>query len=360
VSFSVDAHLGRLALQRLLLEPTQKAHHGHAVALHGLAEARLLGLGLAGPQRRHGRGAEVHHKAGVEGKGEDFLAHLRTEIRGARQPVLQGVAPAVVGSHEHALAFEVGANVGRYFVGVHAEHAVPSLAQQQKCQENGVEFDVGAAQIEQPRNFRQVAHEEMLRHGAPRLLQRFPNGRNFVASALARPLVGLSAHGRLGQGGAVAPKRVERVALKRFEAQTSLAAKQQHLLVGECLGAEAHTSVGGQVFFQKVNNRGRSLFSQFHQFVWPAFELLGRLQKVARIGPQRAGRGSQDGRSGAAREAREPFARLPVRRQVFAAVRVGRGHDDGVETALAEPAAQFARAYIIYMRVGHTEKRRSK
>ncbi len=309
------------------LEPHHHARQRRAVALHGAARAGYLHIVFNGLQRHYGRGGI--HLAAHYGLGQR-VAHAVgvDEHHLALGALLKESLHIVVGAHAHVVGLEVGAHFGSELAVVDEEHALALRHIGEGYHHRGVGH-IGAAQVKEPRNLVERGHKGA---GGPGLLHRLHSAVDFAVNRLASQV--FAVHIGLGSRplGAVGPDFVGGIEVGGkhkavFGAEVFEAVGRHHR---KQASVDGHNAVFVEFRRQPLGDGGLAGNVLLMHFKSAVLELLGSLQKIARIGPQPGLVERDHGGAVAAGEAGEPVAELPVGAHIFALVRVGAGHNHGI------------------------------
>jgi hypothetical protein len=197
--------------------------------------------------------------------------------------------------------------------------------------------NVGAADVESPGDVLRVRHHQRVGTKFPQL---GADGLELVGGVLTGELDVAQRHRTGRRCRAVAPQRIDRIAVGRHQLGTRVGASLAqflHLVGGVQPGIVAEPGAGFQVLRQPLIGRG------VHQMLDGKNRLIDLrvcLHGVAAVHEHGRALAQHDGRAGRAGEAREPCQSLLARRQIFVLLAVGTRHHETVEAAALELGAQ--------------------
>ena len=197
--------------------------------------------------------------------------------------------------------------------------------------------DVGAADVERPGDILRVGHDQ---HIGTQLFQLGLDALELVGGAFAGKLDIAQSYFACGGRRAVAPQRVDRVAVDRNQFGASRGADLLQFLRalgGVQPGIVAELGSAGEIAFQPLLRR------PVHQMLDGEklrIDLRRRLHGVAAVYKHGRALGQHDRRPGRSGEAGQPGQALLACGQVFVLLAVGARYDETVEPAALEFAAQ--------------------
>ena len=282
IEFFFRIKFGNSPCRHIFFQPTEELHHGHPIVYHSTAETLLL--------------ARIfNHANGLNGRFNNVIIHSQAlcvmhnvityslrqhEVLTIVIMVSNKGLQATVVTHLNIRFLQIFTHLGREFTLVNKEDS-PRGIDEKIREEHGVEHHVIATQIERPRNFREVVHEQISAFGLP---YGFTNARQLACHTFPRKVLVMNAHGVALISGTLAPQVIEGIfnCLKRkfFRYSPFLKLGNAHHFPHE-----GYSVTLLQLTFQPFNDRGSARYALLHELERRTFQLFSCLNKVARVGP---------------------------------------------------------------------------